>query len=379
MAVDSRPSLALAGCQQRQQRLRQRLAAQALDAALLTDYREIYYFTGLLLERFPACLMVKADGGTWLVAHTDQGEAAVEQRLTYEPNKLGTTNPDLMRLMVATVARHIKGQRACRRIGWQAESMPRALSAAVNQAWDAAWFAIDDTLAALESVKDADEVAMMRWSIRADLAAYDAAQAAIYAGANELEVLAAGQRAAMLTAGEIVPPTGDYRSGVPGGFARDRQIEAGELYIIDAWTIYRGYWCDLCRAFAVGQPTDLQQSVFEHIAAVQREVPGLLKPGVKGTEVWRALDARLREHPALAGTGLVHHAGHAVGLRPHEAPDLNRDREGILEAGNVVSVEPGAYLPELRAGVRLENMYLITETGAELLSDYPMNLLPKTA
>ncbi len=380
MDAHSRPALTLSGCQQRQHRLRQLLAARSLDAAVLTDYREIYYFTGLLLDRFPACLVLKAEGDAWLVAHTEQGEAAVEQRLTYEPSQLGTTNPDLMRQMVAAAARHLKGQRACRRIGWQAESMPRALSAAINQVWEsAAWFAIDDALAELERVKDPDEIEMMRWSIRADLAAYDAAQAAICAGANELEVLAAGQRAAMLAAGEIVAHTGDYRSGAPGGFARDRRIEAGELYIIDAWTIYRGYWSDLCRAFAVGRPTDLQQSVFEHVAAAQRTAAAMLKPGVRGTELWRAIDAHLREHPALAATGLVHHAGHGVGLRPHEAPDLNREREGILEPGNVVSVEPGAYLDELRAGARLETMYLITEAGAELLSDYPMRLMPEPA
>jgi Xaa-Pro aminopeptidase len=64
-------------------------------------------------------------------------------------------------------------------------------------------------------------------------------------------------------------------------------------------------------------------------------------------------------------------------LRAHEAPDLNRDREGILEPGNIVSVEPGGYVDEARKGARLENMYLITKTGAQNLSEYPMNLIPQ--
>ena len=127
----------------------------------------------------------------------------------------------------------------------------------------------------------------------------------------------------------------------------------------------------------VGQtPTDLQQSIYAHIAAIQREVAGLLKLGLKGTDLWRFLDGRIREHPALAQSGLIHHAGHGVGLRAHEAPDLNRDREGTLEPGNVVSVEPGGYTDAARYGARIENMYLITETGAETLSDYAMNLVP---
>jgi Xaa-Pro aminopeptidase len=106
-------------------------------------------------------------------------------------------------------------------------------------------------------------------------------------------------------------------------------------------------------------------------------VINLLQPGVRGTDVWRALDTRIREHPALAISGLRHHAGHGVGLRAHEAPDLNRDREGILAPGDVVSVEPGGYADEAHFGARLENMYLITETGAENLSEYPLNLVPQ--
>ena len=73
----------------------------------------------------------------------------------------------------------------------------------------------------------------------------------------------------------------------------------------------------------------------------------------------------IREHPPLADQGLVHHGGHASGLRAHEMPDINRDRGGKLEPGNVICVEPGGYFDEARQGVRLENMYLITADGCE--------------
>ena len=93
-----------------------------------------------------------------------------------------------------------------------------------------------------------------------------------------------------------------------------------------------------------------------------------------GTAIWTWVDGRIREHPHLREIGLTHHGGHGVGLRAHEGPDLNRDRDDILRPGDVVSVEPGAYTPELRAGIRLENTFLITETGCELLSEYPLSL-----
>jgi Xaa-Pro aminopeptidase len=369
------------GCVGRQKRLCEYMSAAGLDAAVITDYRDIYYFTGALLPSWPGCLMVMADGRSWLAAQASDLAPVTDAYLTYEPHTYYTNNPDNQRLLGKLIVRNLAGAPKRRRIGWQAENMPYLIG---NYLADALspdeWITLDDTLAAMESRKDADEVELIRRSIRADLAAYDAAQGAIRPGVNELEVLASAQRAAMLDAGEGVYHGGDYRSGMLGGVARDRHIELGELFIVDAQTVFRGYWCDLSRAYSVGrQPTDLQQSIHAHIAAIQREVAGFLKPGLKGTDLWRHLDARIREHQALAQNGLVHHAGHGVGLRAHEAPDLNRDREGILEPGNIVSVEPGGYTDVARYGARIENMYLITKTGAENLSEYAMNLVPNTS
>jgi Xaa-Pro dipeptidase len=218
----------------------------------------------------------------------------------------------------------------------------------------------------MQKRKDVDEIDVIRASIRANLGAYEAARKAIGPGVSELDVLAAGYRGAMEAAGEKVFHDGDYQCGQYNGAARNRRIEVGELYIIDAWTCYRGYWSDMSRTFMVGQPpTDVQGELYEHIRHVQQEVPKLLKPGVDGREVYRALDEMIREHPRLADEGLIHHGGHAIGLRIHEMPDVNLERGGTLEAGNVVCIEPGGYFAEARFGVRLENMYLVTEDGCE--------------
>jgi Xaa-Pro aminopeptidase len=71
---------------------------------------------------------------------------------------------------------------------------------------------------------------------------------------------------------------------------------------------------------------------------------------------------------------LIHHGGHGVGLRVHEGPDLNRDRGGTFEVGNVFTCEPGAYSPELRGGVRVENLFHLTQSGVEVLSQFPLAL-----
>ena len=117
--------------------------------------------------------------------------------------------------------------------------------------------------------------------------------------------------------------------------------------------------------------------VFDHIKGILEDVPRVVKPGEKGTELFNMIDSRIRELPEFSDIGLIHHAGHAGGIRPHEMPDLNRDREGIFEVGNVFSCEPGAYNDDLNHGVRLENTFQITEDGVENLSEYPLEIVPQ--
>lgn len=363
------------GCRVRQERFIEMLERNDLDGALVSDPREIYYLTGLLIERFPALLYIETEGLSWLVTHMTEGDALVDTRTTYDASLFATMNPDPMRLLALEVARKASGVQPVHRLGWQSESLAKLLADVFTSAAPPdEWVAIDDQIAVLEKKKEPDEIDLLREAIGCSLAAYDAARVTIAPGVSELAVLEVGHLAATLRAGESVFHSGDYQSGQQGGFARDRLIQTGELFIIDAWSIYRGYWSDLCRTFAVGEPAALQQEVHDHIAAIHAELPPRLVPGSKGTDLWQWIDGRIREHPHLRDIGLTHHAGHGVGLRAHEAPDLNRERQGILAVGDVVCVEPGSYAPELNCGVRLENTYWISESGAQLLSNYPFEL-----
>lgn len=366
------------GCRGRQQRLRQALAAQKLDAAVISDPIEIYYFTGVIQPVLPHALRwflwIDAQR-TFLVAPLNSGEAYVDEVVHYQVNIGGTANPDWLRRINSFVQKRLSGMSA-RRIGYQAEALQQLIANTVSATVHPdEWVAIDDLISNMQRRKDPDELAVIKRSIEIDLAAYRAAQAAIAPGVSEVDVLTTAQRAASLEAGENVWHNGDYAAGAAGGYARDRKIKAGELYIIDAWTHYHGYWSDLSRAYIVGSRiSKLQQSIFDHLKAIHEEVPSLLKPGIDGSAVWRRVDALVREHPALAEHGLTHHAGHGIGLRAHELPDLNPTRGGILEVGQVITCEPGGYPEAARGGVRLENMYLITENGAQNLSVFPMSL-----
>jgi len=370
--------LTIEGCRARQERLRQRLDAAGIDGALISAPRDIYYLTGLLAENaiypFPGLLYLGTQGGSWLATWME-GEALVEDRLMYDFHVLYTMNPDTTARLAALAEAKAPALRGLKRLGYQRESLASALATVVERAASpGAWVEVDEILMEMQKRKDADEVACLRKAIAAVLAGYDRAQEVIAPGVNEIDVFTACQQAAQQRSRLVHYYGGDFQAGSFGGPARDRGLEAGELYIIDAQADVDGYWADLSRTWSVGAPTALQQSVYDHLAAVLRSVPEMARVGRSCTDFWRELDRRIREHPHLAASGLVHHGGHGVGLRPHEAPDLNRDRDDVFEVGNVFSCEPGGYSEELRQGIRVENTFLITENGVENLSEYPLTL-----
>jgi Xaa-Pro dipeptidase len=372
--------LTLEGCRARQERFLSRLEEAGIPAALISEPRDIYYLTGLLPENkvhpYPSLLFLGPGLDSWLVTGLADGEAAVDERIVYPISVMATLNPDNHRRLCEAAEGPLRRRPNLARLGYQREALPLSVARTAETA-ARSWVGVDEILQELQLRKDPDEVTCIRRSIAANLAGYARAHEIIRPGISELEVMTECHAAAIRRTGKVHFYNGDFQSGNFGGFARERPIEKGELYIIDAWSDIDGYWCDMSRAWAVGgEPTDLQASVYEHLGGVLRAVPEMARTGRDTRDFWRELDARIREHPHLAKDGLVHHGGHGVGLRVHEAPDLNRDRGGVFEVGNVFTCEPGGYSDELRRGVRLENMFLVTENGVEVLSDFPLSMLP---
>ena len=221
--------------------------------------------------------------------------------------------------------------------------------------------------------KDADELARLRKAIAGTRAMHARAREIIAPGVNELDVFNELQAAAVREYGEMLTGTGnDYASGEPGGKPRNRSIEAGELYILDLGPAFRGYFADNTRVVAVGgQPTDEQLAAWRHILPVFEMVEGTVKPGKSCRELFA------EAHEWLNRPGrweFEHHLGHGIGLYPHEAPHLNPEWDDTFQEGEVFAVEPGLYGGALRAGIRLENNYLVTADGVELLTPFPLEL-----
>jgi Xaa-Pro aminopeptidase len=206
---------------------------------------------------------------------------------------------------------------------------------------------------------------------------FDRARQIIQPGVAELEVFNQLHAAAVAEAGEPLSAMlgNDYACGCMGGPPRpDRCAAAGEIYILDVGPAYRGYFADVTRSFAVGgKPTDEQLSAWETLAEILALFERIARPGVRCRDIWAGAEEQLQARHA---SSFAHHLGHGVGLQPHEFPHLNPRWDDVLAEGDVVTVEPGLYAPQLRGGVRLENQYLITATGCRSLTRgaLPMSL-----
>jgi len=341
----------------------ERIAGSKLDGVLLTDPCEVTYFTAAQLgapKQVPACLLIRASGESVLVCGESAREHHVDHVLKFRWHDGGTIPTELMPRLIEQAVPHLRLAGA--RIGIQQESIGAQLLSSFNLRESVP---VDRIIFDLERTKDSLDLFRIREAIEANLAAFDSAVKAITPGATEIEIFAAASCGAMLQAGEQVVHDGDYRCSAPGGPCRNRVIRSGEIYTIDAWTQVAGYWSDLARTFPVGTPTKEQLNLISHVRSIHTRIRPLLRPGISGNKIWSAMDSALREHPSVSG--LIHHGGHAIGLRLHESPDINPGVSDTLRPGDVLCIEPGAYHSD--TNVRIEETYLITSAGAECLSN----------
>ena len=155
---------------------------------------------------------------------------------------------------------------------------------------------------------------------------------------------------------------------LPHAVPRDVPIPPGTLVTLDIGARVDGYCSDCTRTWATGELDDDLAEIYRTVLTAQESALAAVRPGPEGREV----DAVARELIAAAGHGehFGHGLGHGVGLDVHEAPRLARTATGRLAAGNVVTVEPGIYVPG-RGGARIEDLVVVTPDGHEVLSATP--------
>lgn len=223
------------------------------------------------------------------------------------------------------------------------------------------------------TIKTPREINLIRKSAAANDAGQEALRTALQPGANEIDLWGAMVIASERVAGHAIPVIGELVSGVrtavldyPSG-PQNRSVAEGDTVICDYSILLDGYWSDTTNTLVVGEPSPEQRRYWKAAQAAHDAAAETLKPGV------RALDVAEAAHKVLRANGIepIHHMGHQIGTSAHEHPSLVCHDEDIIEAGMVFCLEPGGYAGQGgTTGARAEKMFLVTDSGAEILNQF---------
>jgi Xaa-Pro aminopeptidase len=227
----------------------------------------------------------------------------------------------------------------------------------------------------LRRVKDENEIAAIRAAAQLADAAFEAAVAGGVVGRTEREVAWALEREIRERGAEAVsfPPivAAAGHGALPHAMPREVPVPRDTLIVIDWGARVDGYCSDCTRTLATGPLDDEAAAAYALVERAQLVSLEGVASGLGGREV----DGLSRDIIDGAGHGehYGHGLGHGVGMEVHEAPTLSQRSEDTLAPGNVVTVEPGVYVPD-RFGVRIEDLVVVRESGHEVLSSLPKRL-----
>jgi Xaa-Pro aminopeptidase len=162
------------------------------------------------------------------------------------------------------------------------------------------------------------------------------------------------------------------RSALPHARASQSRLPRRGFVVLDFGVILAGYCSDMTRSVHLGRPDQRERALYEAVREAQAAGVQAVGPGVASGDVDDAARSVLRKNKL--GRFFTHSTGHGVGLEIHEAPRLAKRQREKLQAGMVVTVEPGAYIPR-SGGVRIEDMVVVTESGRAVLTTASQELI----
>lgn len=228
----------------------------------------------------------------------------------------------------------------------------------------------------LRLIKSPGEVdAMREASRRIDMVWEEFASTGSLVGKTENEV-AACIKSLMFAHGFSTVGWCDVGGGPNGAsplhHGSDRVIQSGEPVVMDFAGVYEGYYADICRTPVAGEPDPEFVTIYDIVREAQEQAFQAVRPGVPAQDIDRV--ARGIISAKGYGKYFLHRVGHGIGLSAHEQPYIVEGNERPLQVGMVFSDEPGIYIPD-RWGVRIEDILVVTENGAERLNAAPRELI----
>jgi Xaa-Pro aminopeptidase len=350
----------------RAERLTELLPEAGVELLLVTELVNVRYLTGYTGSNGLA--VIGADARRFITdfRYVEQAAQEVEASFEREPPQrdLLEAVPDILpgeRLRLGFEEAHVTVREYAR----LREIVPESVEL----------IGVSGLVEGLRAVKEPGELEKVRAAVALADASFEEVLGAGLIGRTEREVAIAIEhdmrmRGAQRPSFETIVAAGAH-GALPHAQPREVTIRRGDMVVIDWGAELDGYCSDATRTVAAGEPSEDARDIYQLVLEAQLAGVQAVKDGAGGREV----DGAARGVIEQAGYGerFGHGLGHGVGIDVHEAPRLSQRSEDRLTANNVVTVEPGIYLPE-RFGVRIEDTVVVTADGCEVLTALPKQL-----
>lgn len=338
------------------QRLRGELGADALWITSLPHIRWACKFSGS-----NGILIIREDGAHFL----SDGRYAMQARTEVRGAEIHISGPDLIEH-----AAEKDLLRGCRRVVFESDDVTVSGLDSIEDTFpDADWSGKSDLLTRIVASKDADEVRRIRAAQEITDAVFKRLLDGFRPGLTEKQIAAEIvyehlKRGAERMSFEPIVASGP-NSALPHARPSDREIQPGDVLLLDFGCVVDGYASDMTRTVAVGNVGSDVRQVYDVVLEAQMRAIEEARSGMASN----ALDDVARSVIVESGFGdaFSHGLGHGVGLQTHEWPRVSYSVDYALPHDAVVSIEPGIYLPD-RFGVRIEDLIVLREHGAEVLT-----------
>ncbi len=344
--------------EQRRERLCAQFGENNIDAALISGLPNVRYLAGFTGSN--ALLLVTRDAATLFT----------DPRYTIQASQESDCKVIIAKKSLLPAALQIITKRRIRRLGIEPSRMHvDALATLEKEAKGVSFTAMPPLVERLRMVKSGDEIEAIRAAVATNSKAYAKALTRIKTNSTENDIAAEveyWQRryGAEGIAFESIVAAGE-RSALPHARPTSERVGTGRLLLLDIGALQSGYCSDMTRVVHLGTPGTKAKKLYRAVLESQLAAIDAVRAGVTAGQVDRVARKVLDRHGL--GKQFVHSTGHGLGLEIHEPPRLGRNDKTRLEAGMVVTIEPGAYL-EGFGGVRIEDTVLVTERGCEILT-----------
>lgn len=338
-------------------RLQSVLADHHIDSLVVTNLVNIAYLTGFT-----------GSAGT-LVVSSDTALLITDGRYTTQSHEQVEASGADLDIVISAQPLDEVASRDLGAIGCEADSIALAAAMRLTQAVGRDLTPTSGVVEMLRSLKDAGEIARIQAAATIATTALHTLEPMLSNSPSEIQFAQAldakmRELGASSPSFETIVASGPH-SALPHARPTQRLIGRGEPVVIDFGARVDGYCSDMTRTRCVGTPDDEMRNIFDAVAHAQRDGVAAIRDGVAAA----AIDAACRTVLTDAGLSeyFTHGTGHGVGLDIHEHPRIAASSSDVVETGQVVTVEPGVYVPG-RGGVRIEDAVVVTEVGCDIVT-----------